>query len=344
METSNLRFVASISVCPSDIEKLRKHLGLSKLTHDPLRDVLISPLFVNPGTVKAIKNLSDEGKSIIFDSGGYNVQIGKLSYEELYFPLLNFYRNNRWASIYTLPDQVPLSQDSIDMVQIKVNNTITFSTLFFNELPDELKPKAMPVVQGHTQKQIDKSLEAYIKLGVNWIGFGSFGTQGKNSEVNIPTINSVKLAQYVIRIAHEHKIKVHIFGLGAPPFVAMIKGIGCDSFDSASWLKAAGFGMVSLPFMRFYNISHRNKHSEFQRGIGIDDFNYLRKITGHSCELCDDILNLQERKMYRAAHNLISLSESIELINNDELEKIQYIYENGSIKYKGEFRKWLQLN
>src|SRR5690606_27529684 len=137
-------------------------------------------------------------------------------------PLMSAYKANRWASVYTLPDHVPLSQDQPEVVEQKVRDTITYSTLFFQEMPDELKPRAMPVVQGHNYQQIDACLEAYIRLGVNWIGFGSFGTMGQKSEVNVVTQNALELARYVIQVAHTHNIKVHLFGLGAPPLVAMI--------------------------------------------------------------------------------------------------------------------------
>src|SRR5690606_25614368 len=121
------------------------------------------------------------------DSGGYYVQIGKLKYEELYMPLLEAYRANKWADVYTLPDHVPLSQDSPAVVAQKVRDTIDYSTHFFNEMPDELKSRAMPVVQGHTFEQVDACLTAYLKLGVRWIGFGSFGTTGAKNEVNVTT-------------------------------------------------------------------------------------------------------------------------------------------------------------
>ena len=225
-----------------------------------------------------------------------------------------------------------------------MRDTITFSTIFFQELPDNLKPKAMPVVQGHTLKQVEACLEAYIHIGVKYIGFGSFGTMGKNSEVNIATKSAVDLACHVVEVAHSHGIKVHLFGLGAPALVAMIRGIGADSFDSSSWLKAAGFGQVFLPFLRAYNISHNSTKSELQKGITFSRFNDLRQLTQHQCNLCNSIYDLQERKMYRAVHNLITLVETVEMINQEAYEIIAKIYANGSPRYRGEFEKWLQHN
>jgi hypothetical protein len=342
MISHSLEFVASLTVCPSDIRKIQEHLNLAKVTLEPLRNVLITPLFAAPRSLTMVREMADKGTRVIFDSGGYYVQIGRLRYEELYMPLLEAYKKNRWASSYTLPDHVPTSQDDPETVEYKVKNTITFSTLFFHEMPDDLKLRAMPVVQGHSLRHIDDCLRAYMKLGVKQVGFGSFGTTGKNSEINVATNNAVVLAKYVIEVAHAHNMKVHVFGLGIPALVAMLKGIQVDSFDSSSWLKSAGFGQVFLPFMRAYNISHNSTTSELQRGITFDQFQDWRALTGHQCELCESLIALQKNKMYRAAHNLIVLGETIEMVNKGENERIQRIYASGSGKYRQEFERWLQ--
>lgn len=342
MTTHELQFVASMTVCPSDIRKIRKHVELAGASVDPLRNILITPLFVSPDSLVLAREMAEEGRHVLFDSGGYYVQMGKLKYHELYMPLLNAYRANPWAAIYTLPDHVPTSKDDAETVDTKVQQTIQYSSMFFREMPDQLKPRAMPVVQGHTQKQVDACLEAYIRLGVRYIGFGSFGTMGDRNEVNIATENSVTLAKYVVDIAHSCGIKVHLFGVGAPPLIAMLKGVGTDSFDSAGWLKASGFGMVSLPFTRYYNISHANRLSEIQRGIHLKDFEELKVFTGHSCNLCNDVDCLQASKMYRAAHNLIVMAESVNIVNSQDSHlRVRNIYENGSPKYRLEFQKWL---
>ena len=340
--SQQLQFVASMTVSASDFKNIRSYLQLAQSTLNPLSKILITPLFISDGSLGIVKALAQEGKSeVLFDSGGYYVQMGKISFERLYLPLLDVYSKNMWASLYTLPDHVPVSKDSEEVVRYKVENTITYSNLFYHEMPDELRSKAMPVVQGRTQSQIDRCLNSFIKMGVRWIGFGSFGTSGANNEVNVATFQSINLARYVIEVAHQHNIKVHIFGVGAPALVAMLSGIGADSFDSAGWLKAAGYGMISLPLMRYWNITYQNQSSDFQKGIPVEEFYKLRQITKHQCALCSDIYKLQKIKMYRAVHNLISTSESVRIINERDSEYIQFVYANGSPKYREEFTKWL---
>jgi queuine/archaeosine tRNA-ribosyltransferase len=277
----------------------------------------------------------------MLDSGGYYVQVGRMDYHELYYPLLKFYKENRWADIYTLPDHVPTSQDNSEEIWTKVKDTVRYTKLFFQELPLELQEKAMPVVQGHTLEQIDYCLKHYLSLGINYLGFGSFGTIGKNSQVNIATNSAVDLARYVVSVAEENEIQVHLFGLGAPALVAMIKGIGASSFDSSSWIKSAGFGQIQLPFTRGYNISHRNGRSELQQGITIREFEELRVRTHHQCPFCNSIERLQREKMYRALHNLVSIRQSVDMINGGEYQTIREIYEKGSPRYRKEYQKWL---
>jgi len=117
-----LRFSASMTVSPSDIRKLSEAVDFACLPVDPLQTVLITPLFVERGSLPLIQQMEAHGRHVIFDSGGYYVQMGRLKYEELYMPLLKMYDKNRWATIYTLPDHVPLSQDAPEIVQSKVRD------------------------------------------------------------------------------------------------------------------------------------------------------------------------------------------------------------------------------
>lgn len=341
MSKHSLEFVASMTVCPSDMHKIQHHLDLAQPNVNPLGSILITPLFVYNGSMELARQMAEQGSNVYFDSGGYYVQIGRLKFRELYMPLLETYKANRWAKLYTLPDHVPTTQDTPEEIEQKVRDTVTFSTLFFQEMPDELKPRAMPVVQGHTPQQIEHCLSAYLSLGVRHIGFGSFGTAGQNSEINVATASAVVLARHVIQVAHEHDIKVHLFGIGRPALLAMVKGIRADSFDSSSWLKAAGFGQVFLPFMRGYNITYNTHVSQLERSITYEQFREWVAFTGHRCSLCSSLVELQESKMHRAVHNLITVSETVEMLNNGDYGRISQIYENGSPRYRNEFKKWL---
>lgn len=339
-----MRFVASLTLCPSDIRKIQRMLQETDVTVHPLQNVLVTPHFVNGEALALVRALKDNGATVYFDSGGYYVQVGRMAYEDLYYPLLQCYLANPWADIYTLPDYVPTTQDSEDEVWFKVRETVDFSTIFLHELPPSLRERAMPVVHGHTLDQVEYCLLRYIELGVKHIGFGSFGTGGKDNEANIITQNAQTFARHVVQVAHNAGIQVHLFGVGAPALTAMIYGTGADSFDSSSWLKSAGYGQIHLPFTRGYNISHRNSRSELQKGITIEEFERLKELTGHSCPYCESVEQLQSVKLVRALHNLISVTESVNMINRGEYQRIRSIYANGSPKYRREFGQWLFPN
>lgn len=340
----SLTFFASITAAPSDIRKIERLVNQAKPSNDPLAHVLTTPLFLGNEAIKLIHKLKDErGSEICFDSAGYYVQVGKIKYHDLYMRLLECYRANRWADRYVLPDYVPLSSDNQATVEYKVKETVHYSCLFFQEMPAELQSKAMPVVHGHTQAQVEYCLEQYSKLGVEWVGFGSFGTFGKNSEANIATNSAVENARLVIQTANQLGLKVHLFGLGAPALVGMMYNLGATSFDSASWFKTAGFGQAHLPLMRGWNVTYKNTTSPLQKGIKWEDFLHLKKVTGHDCIYCSDYATLAGPKMNRVVHNLLATDESVQILNRGQFERAGLIYQNGSAKYREEGNKWLNL-
>ena len=340
-----LDFFASITAAPSDVRKIEQYLERAKPESSALSHVLTTPLFMNHNALEIIRRFqSERGSEICFDSAGYYVQVGKIQYHELYLKLLTCYRTHQWADRYVLPDYVPLSSDTDAQVEEKVRQTVYYSCLFFQEMPDELKPKAMPVVHGRTRMHVEYCLEHYLSLGVEWVGFGSFGTFGKNNETNIATQSAVDNARLVVNIAQRYGLKVHLFGLGAPALVGMLHSIGANSFDSASWFKSAGFGQIHMPFSRGYNITYNNSRSTIQKGITWEEMTRLKDITGHTCLYCADYETISCHKMHRVVHNLLVVNESVHMLNQGEFERACMIYEQGSVKYREEYKRWLPQN
>lgn len=340
---SGLGYFAAMTDGPSTLRRVVDLVDRSGLHEvSPLARLLCTPIVLGRSSVAAFQRLKhDRGTVICFDSGGYYVQVGKIAYDDLYLRLLRLYLAHPWADYYVLPDNVPTSRDSAELVAMKVRQTVCWSRMFFEELPSSLQERAMPVVHGHTLEQADFALSTYIEMGARQVGFGSFGTTGKNSGVNVAHASSVEIARWVVQTARSHGVAVHLFGLGAPALVAMISGLGARSFDSSGWVKAAGFGQVTLPFSRAYNITYRNTRSKPQQGILWRDFVANRERTGHVCPYCLEWEPLSQSKWFRAAHNLISLSESVAMINRGEHRRIQDIYAGGSPRYRGEASQWL---
>lgn len=334
---TELNFIPAITISPKALTDLMNTVDNAQLPYDPFQKFLITPLLLNPVTVAIAREMAASGRQAMLDSGGYYVQTGKLRYEDLYEPLLAIYRKERWATTYTLPDHVLTSNDSFETVEAKVADTIANSTRFFHALPDELKPRALPVVQGYTLAQIDRCLDAYFALGVSKIGFGSFNTKGSKSTMNVVDEQAIRRITHVINAAHAEGVKVHLFGIGSPPYTAMLKGVGADTFDTSSWMLSAGLGRVTLPFIRNYHISLRRPPSITQPA-----FERLKKITTHECPACADFTQIRDHRSHRVLHNLLSLVESTRIVNDpNNLPLIQKIYQAGSPRYKDYFDRWL---
>lgn len=344
-----LDFYTSMTVCMSDIRRISGLLREAGQLPHALSHILTTPLYMNATALTMLRDLrdeirtTDERASVCFDSAGYYVQVGRISYDELYYKLLTCYRANRWADRYVLPDNVPCSQDAPHVVWQKVRQTVEMSIIFYQEMPAELRAKCVPVVHGHTPEQIEYCLERYLEMGeIAALGFGSFSTNGKDNGSNSTSNQSIANVQRIVAAATPRGLGVHLFGLGVPALVALIHAVGAASFDSASWLKSAGFGQVFLPFTRSYNVSHRTTRKNFHRAVTWDDFVAMRKMTNHDCYFCTDRDQLSEKKMYRAMHNLLVVYESVLAANNGEHERIANIYEGSSSTYRREYQKWNQ--
>ena len=97
----------------------------------------------------------------MFDSGGFFVQKGDITYNELYSKLREIYRREDWADIYILPDNPPLSKDSMLAAEGKIRQTVEGSVSFAYQLPVELREKVMPVIHAKSPAHLEYCLENY---------------------------------------------------------------------------------------------------------------------------------------------------------------------------------------
>lgn len=310
LKKDHSRFVCALSVTPRDLRRLVKEVRNQTLPATVLENVLISPLFSRPETIKIVGGLKAEGiiRNVYFDSGGYQVQKGVVGYNALYEALLAFYRENRWADYYVLPDYPPTSLDSSEVVQQKVRLTIEGGRKFYWGLPSELKGKAIAVVQGRTMDQVLHCIENYRQTGIRQLGFGSFGTRGTDSGINVLDDRSVESITVIRR--YWPGVYLHAFGVGNPPTAYVLSLLGVTSFDSSGWIKAAGYGNIYFPFSRAYNVSFRR----IEKGNGAlteEAFLQLKHVTGHECDFCKDFYSLSTRRDNRFLHNLVCMMETV---------------------------------
>jgi queuine/archaeosine tRNA-ribosyltransferase len=308
-----MRLVMSLTIDPSLLKKLLKLWDAGGDPRNPFANVLVTPLYASPSTLRLIREELKEkrGAIVYFDSGGYYAQQGKICFDELYCKLRDFYQSteNRWADWYVLPDHVPISADEPSTVERKVNETITAARMFHAEMPLDIQLRSIPVIQGHTLKQVNRCVETYCDMQFNYIGFGSFGTSGSNSSVNIADSRSINNLAHIVQQLNSNGVRLHTFGVSTPPVIYAFQKLGVYSFDSLAWQRSAGYGKVYLPYIRAYNVSHRStKNSALSR----EEFELLKYRTGHSCPFCQDFYKLKENRLYRSLHNLVAAMETID--------------------------------
>lgn len=330
-----MQFVISAASKTSDVQLLLQTFTRQGRRLSHVRAILVTPLFCTHLTLKLSRRLQEEfGTPIMFDSGGYAVQTGRIDYFEMYGLLLQVYQRERWAKLYTLPDNVPTSRDTPAEVWVKVRQTVECSELFFREMPEELRGRALGVVHGRTTDQLEYCLDHYLRLGLHHVGFGSFGTAGQNSSMNVVTAEALANARALASLARERGLSVHLFGVGSPAVLPWIAQTGATSFDSANWAKSAGFGQVFLPLTRGYNVSHQSAVSTIQRGLTRADFEHLRELSGHSCAYCESFDRLQRSREARAAHNLFATVDALDIIARADRALMGAIYAAGSPRYR----------
>lgn len=294
-----MQLVTSLTLDASLIRKLLNLWDQGKDQRNPFQAILVTPLFASPSTLRLIREeLKDKrGSTVYFDSGGYYVQQGKITFDDLYRELRAFYRNpnNQWADWYVLPDHVPTSHDAPAIVAQKVKDTVTAAKMFSAEMPSSIQARSLPVVQGHTIEQVSECIETYRDLDSTYVGFGSFGTSGADASINITDQQSARTVTSITSRLNELSIRLHTFGVSTPPVIYAFLRLGVHSFDSMSWLRSASYGKVFLPFVRAYNVSHRSTRNSALTEV---EFEQLKVRSTHQCPYCSDFGRLSESRLF----------------------------------------------
>lgn len=335
-----MRLVTSLTIDASLLRKLLRLWDEGGDPRNPFAAVLVTPLFASPSTLRLIREELKEkrGSIVYFDSGGYYAQQGKISFDDLYRRLRDYYRDpdNQWADWYVLPDHVPTSEDDQETIEFKVRDTVSASKNFLCELPLYLRRKTIPVIQGHTAQQLEFCAQQYQSVGARYVGFGSFDTCGPNQSINRITFHTIDLLKKLGELALHYDLQLHLFGIGTPPAFYLFDQIRTRSFDSLTWLKAAGYGHIFLPFTRGYRITHQTTKRAY---MDKDEFIFLKELTGHSCPFCTSYYELTHNRLYRILHNLVCLHETVQYLREWDTQRIQNIISLGSPTYTGLIRR-----
>lgn len=337
-----MQFVISLTWNASAIRRISNLWTEHGDQRNPFEHILVSPLFAQPSTLRAVRELQERwGSEVYFDSGGYYVQQGRISYPLLCEQLRDYYDDpaNQWADYYVLPDHVPTSTDSEKDVERKVVETCTVAQQFFHQMPTSLQERAMPVIQGHTPQHILSCVETFSELGIHRVGFGSFGTSGASNSINTVTTNAHQMLAHVRDLAALHHLRVHLFGVGTPPILYLFQRMGFASFDSMAWARAGGFGNAFLPFMKGFMVS-QTAAAMFRSSLDRETFERFKVITGHQCAFCDDFVTLTSNRFHRILHNLTCVLDTVDFIQTWSLQNILEAIEAVSPRYLRYYKEW----
>ncbi len=314
---SSPHFFAAVTMGPGEIRKVYELWHTH--AHDffwprgkpnPFQRLLISPVLASPKTLAFIRELKRTGETelVMFDSGGFFVQKGDITYSELTSKLLDIYRAEDWADIYVLPDNPPLSGDAISTAEDKIRETIEGSMRFAYQLPLLLRSKVMPVVHAINLSHLSACLQSYEPLIAESqrIGFGSFATSGATNSIN--RINADALEMLGNLISQRPGCQVHAFGIATPPAIFCFAMVGVSTFDSSGWMRSGGYGEIFLPFMSRKTVDCRTR---VYTRIYKDTLEPLKFNTGHSCPFCASFDELSDRRgrWLRILHNFTVMAE-----------------------------------
>jgi len=300
-----VKFFASLTINRCHVIKLCSLWGQATGRPFPFSHVLVSPLVLRNGILPVLYKYRRHC-TVMFDSGGFHIQQKVLRMQHASEQLATFYCTHDWADIYVLPDYPLTSTDSVRQIAYKLRVTARGYLSFASRLPPAFSSKLLPVVHGLTSRQVKRSVTEALKLRPRRLGFGSFGTSGARSAVNFLTSDSISMLSVFAGLCVTNRVTSHVFGVGGPASICVLRYIPVDSFDTAGWIRAAAYGHVYVPFLGAVNVTGK---SASHRYMSRREFRRVLGYTGHCCPFCDDDALLRESWHYRALHNFAVLFE-----------------------------------
>jgi N-acetylglutamate synthase-like GNAT family acetyltransferase len=319
-----LAFVASLSNAANDIRNIIRLWEEYGEGERPFDQCIITPLFTEARCMQQVRFLHDEwGVGVIFDSGGFFVQQGKVTYDELFPRLLDYYSRNDWADYYVLPDYVPTSRNTPEEVGERVHVTAAEGVKFHRRMPRDMRDRSLGVLQGHTAPHLKFCLDSYRSADIPHLGFGSFDNGGVNAEINLFTSRSrhrlavlrdLLIGPYLNGVTHSLP-SFHLFGVSSPALLREFPRFLATSFDSSGWLRTAGYGNVYLPFQSRRNVTHGASALSCGVGMTAAEFYAACAETEHNCPFCRDFDRIQRDRYARMLHNALVFREMTESLN-----------------------------
>jgi 7-cyano-7-deazaguanine tRNA-ribosyltransferase len=243
---------------------------------------------------KGIHNIIDFDRAIMTDSGGYQV----LEYGDVEVSppeMANFEKGI--LTDFAIPLDKPTGFGMpIKKAEAYVKHTLQVSKKTLEDSEDNGQIWIGPIQGGEHFDLVAKSTKSLVKMGFQMLALGSPVEFMESYEYRL-------LAQMIVAAKKQmpHSIPLHLFGAGHPLTIPFAIALGCDTFDSASYMLYA------------------KKH----RYITDDGTRYLKDITVFpcNCEICskytpDEFRSLEatEKINQLAIHNLHAIKLEVDKV------------------------------
>ena len=178
---------------------------------------------------KGIHEIIDYDKSIMTDSGGYQVlEYGDL--EVLPPDMANF--ETGILTDFAIPLDKPTGYGlPIKKAEAYVKHTLTVCQQTLDDSKDNGQIWIGPIQGGEHFELVAKSTKALINMGFQMLALGSPVEFMESYEYRL-------LAQMIVSAKKQmpESVPLHLFGAGHPLTIPFAIALGCDSFDSASYM------------------------------------------------------------------------------------------------------------
>jgi len=243
---------------------------------------------------KGIHNIIDFDRAIMTDSGGYQVlEYGDV---EVLPPEMASFEKGILTD-FAIPLDKPTGFGMpIKKAEAYVKHTLQVSKKTLEDSEDNGQIWIGPIQGGEHFDLVAKSTKSLVKMGFQMLALGSPVEFMESYEYRL-------LAQMIVAAKKQmpHSIPLHLFGAGHPLTIPFAIALGCDTFDSASYMLYA------------------KKH----RYITDDGTRYLKDITVFpcNCEICskytpDEFRSLEatEKINQLAIHNLHAIKLEVDKV------------------------------
>ena len=243
---------------------------------------------------KGIHNIINFDRAIMTDSGGYQVlEYGDV---EVLPPEMASFEKGILTD-FAIPLDKPTGFGMpIKKAEAYVKHTLQVSKKTLEDSEDNGQIWIGPIQGGEHFDLVAKSTKSLVKMGFQMLALGSPVEFMESYEYRL-------LAQMIVAAKKQmpHSIPLHLFGAGHPLTIPFAIALGCDTFDSASYMLYA------------------KKH----RYITDDGTRYLKDITVFpcNCEICskytpDEFRSLEatEKINQLAIHNLHAIKLEVDKV------------------------------